>query len=166
VQRSQLTRFENFLVQPRAVAFARQQPLSSLFSGPIAQRLEQGTHNCLTSFCAGFRRVAQRVFHRFNDAPQCARGFAMLRSFALRKSRTVENDREFACAGRGARNPPPRARVLLGKATSLARRACACPPLPAATSINCLAHRRSCGLWTEASGVAHFAADQWRSSSS
>ena len=28
--------------------------------GPVAQRLEQGTHNSRQSFCAGFHWVAQR----------------------------------------------------------------------------------------------------------
>jgi CheY-like chemotaxis protein len=50
-------RFRGWLSVIRMIYYAE-------FQEPVAQRLEQGTHNCLTSFCAGFHRVAQRAFHR------------------------------------------------------------------------------------------------------
>jgi hypothetical protein len=41
---------------------------STKLRGPVAQRLEQGTHNCLTAFCAVFRDVAQSVFQSESKA--------------------------------------------------------------------------------------------------
>jgi len=49
----------------------------------------------LTSSCAAFRDVAQPGFYRRPEAKASAWRFAVLRSFASKNSRTVENDREL-----------------------------------------------------------------------
>jgi hypothetical protein len=50
--------------------------------------------NCLMTFCAAFRDVAQSVFRGKTGATPFARRFGELRSFAAKNRRTVENDRE------------------------------------------------------------------------
>jgi hypothetical protein len=62
--------------------------------GPVAQRLEQGTHNSRKSFCACFHCIAQRRYARCFDHLVFAPRRGELRRFAAKISQTVENDRE------------------------------------------------------------------------
>jgi len=63
---------------------------ASAREGPVAQRLEQGTHNSRETFCAVFRGVAQRVFQSRPEASWFALRCAELRSFAAKFYQTVE----------------------------------------------------------------------------
>jgi hypothetical protein len=65
-----------------------------LATGPVAQGLEQGTHNSRKSFCVRFRPLVQccgrSVFQPFRLAPR----YAELLRFASKNLHAVENDRE------------------------------------------------------------------------
>jgi len=62
--------------------------------GPKLSRIEQRISNCLTTFCAAFRWLAQPAFERQAERFRSARACAELRSFAPKTCRAVENDRE------------------------------------------------------------------------
>jgi hypothetical protein len=62
--------------------------------GPVAQRLEQGTHNSKKGFCVVFHEFAQRDFHNWPEVNWFARHCAGLRGFAVKISQTVEPNRE------------------------------------------------------------------------
>ena len=63
-------------------------------NGPVAQRLEEGTHNSRKSFCAYFHRLAHRCERLVNRQLRFAVRNADLRRFAAKNRQTVENDRE------------------------------------------------------------------------
>src|SRR6516225_8912359 len=61
--------------------------------GPVAQRLEQGTHNSSLTSCASFHCFAQPCRRWvFSDSAFAVR-YAELRAFAAENLQTVENDR-------------------------------------------------------------------------